>query len=401
MAQVLPLIGRDREMRFCTALLDWVAPDRPAVLLVEGPPDSGRARLLREVAEVGRQKGATVTAEPDRVALVRNSALLVVTTDLAALARHPDSAGAGWQVAETHRVLLGPLPAGEVRRLLAVALPGVRAGARLMDLTRVAAGRPGAVVRLVADLRAEGLLRVVDGVAVPDPFRLPHRFRARLAGRFAGLSPGARHLVQAASTLRSPFPPARLGALLGGTVIGLLPAIEEAFEAGFLVAAGDVISFCHELARPVVEDSLPGAVVAALHSDQALRTNQAPRSNQASYSHRPPHANKAPAAARRERPVVVADWGALSDRELEIAGLVGLALTNRQIASRVSRSPHTVSFHLRQIFRKLGLTSRVELVSLLRRRENTDRSPAGNVDRSSAENTRRSPAGSAGQDPAA
>ncbi|GAA1625555.1 helix-turn-helix domain-containing protein [Actinoplanes couchii] len=335
MAQVIPLIGRDREMRFCAGLLDWVSPARPAVLLVEGPPDSGRARLLREVAALGRRAGATVTAEPGRVALVRESALLVVTTA-------PMPAG-------THRLSLEPLPPAEIRRLLAVALPGVRAGARLLDLTRVAAGRPGAVVRLLAGLREEGLLRIVDGAAVPDPVRLPHRFRARLAGRFAALSPAARHLVQAASTLRSPFPPARLGALLGGTVIGLLPAIEEAFEAGFLVAAGDTIAFCHELVRPVIEESLPGAVVAALH----------------------------PERARRERPVRIIDpragadanWSALSDREMQIADLVGLALTNRQIASRVGRSPHTVNFHLRQIFRKLGVCSRVELVSLLRRRE--------------------------------
>jgi DNA-binding CsgD family transcriptional regulator len=53
---------------------------------------------------------------------------------------------------------------------------------------------------------------------------------------------------------------------------------------------------------------------------------------------------------------------------MEIAELVGQALTNQQIAGRLDRSPHTVNFHLRQIFRKLGIASRVELVSLLRRR---------------------------------
>jgi DNA-binding CsgD family transcriptional regulator len=60
------------------------------------------------------------------------------------------------------------------------------------------------------------------------------------------------------------------------------------------------------------------------------------------------------------------DWGLLSERELQIAGLVGQALTNQQIAGRVNRSPHTVNYHLRQIFRKLDLTSRVELASLMR-----------------------------------
>ncbi|MFI5897097.1 helix-turn-helix transcriptional regulator [Actinoplanes sp. NPDC051513] len=68
-------------------------------------------------------------------------------------------------------------------------------------------------------------------------------------------------------------------------------------------------------------------------------------------------------ARARSSPV---DWGLLTDREREIAELAGQALTNRQIATRVGRSPHTVNYHLRQIFRKLGLASRVELAALLR-----------------------------------
>src|SRR5687768_13958167 len=43
----------------------------------------------------------------------------------------------------------------------------------------------------------------------------------------------------------------------------------------------------------------------------------------------------------------------LTDRERAVAGLAGQALTNQQIANRLGISPHTVNFHLRQIFRKL------------------------------------------------
>jgi DNA-binding CsgD family transcriptional regulator len=354
----LPLIGRDAEMRCFTTLLDWVAPDRSAVLLVDGPPDSGRARLLRECAAEGRRLGAAVAVSRERVVLVRDHAgpvdahapgglvasapVLIVATSAAGLENVP---------AEVHRIRLGPLSPADVRRLLAHALPGTRPGPRLLDLTRVAAGRPGAVVRLIAGLREEGLLRIVDGSAVPLPVRLPDRTRARLAGRFAALSPTARHLVQAATALPSPFPPARLAALLGSTVLGLLPAIEEALDSGLLTAAGEALSFSHDLVRPVVEAAMPCAVVAALRSERGAR----PR----------------PAARREFRPPVAreADWSALSGRELEIAELVGQALTNRQIADRVGLSPHTVNYHLRQIFQKLGLASRVELVSVLRRRE--------------------------------
>jgi DNA-binding CsgD family transcriptional regulator len=52
-----------------------------------------------------------------------------------------------------------------------------------------------------------------------------------------------------------------------------------------------------------------------------------------------------------------------SDTELTIARLVSEGLTNRQIATRVSLSPHTVNYYLRQIFRKLGIQSRVELAA--------------------------------------
>jgi DNA-binding CsgD family transcriptional regulator len=76
---------------------------------------------------------------------------------------------------------------------------------------------------------------------------------------------------------------------------------------------------------------------------------------------RPPHAG---AAAARERVPAPADT-ALTPAEHRIARLVAKGLTNKQVASRVSCSPHTVNYHLRQIFRKLGVASRVELARLV------------------------------------
>jgi DNA-binding NarL/FixJ family response regulator len=51
----------------------------------------------------------------------------------------------------------------------------------------------------------------------------------------------------------------------------------------------------------------------------------------------------------------------LRESELGIAQLVAEGLTNREVASRLFVSAHTVDFHLRQIYRKLGISSRVEL----------------------------------------
>jgi len=56
----------------------------------------------------------------------------------------------------------------------------------------------------------------------------------------------------------------------------------------------------------------------------------------------------------------------LTAQEATVAALVGQALTNQQIARRLRISPHTVNFHLRQIFRKLAIRSRVHLATLAR-----------------------------------
>ena len=54
-------------------------------------------------------------------------------------------------------------------------------------------------------------------------------------------------------------------------------------------------------------------------------------------------------------------WAALTAAEAAVAKLVAEGRTNRQIAEQLFVSPHTVSTHLRHIFEKLGMSSRVEL----------------------------------------
>jgi ATP/maltotriose-dependent transcriptional regulator MalT len=57
----------------------------------------------------------------------------------------------------------------------------------------------------------------------------------------------------------------------------------------------------------------------------------------------------------------VAGWDSLTPTERSVAILVAQGLTNPQVAGRMFVSPHTVKFHLRRIFQKLGVGSRVEL----------------------------------------
>lgn len=434
------LIGRDREMRLATELLDDVVPGRASVLVVEGPPGAGRSRLLREVAAVAGQRGMTVVPEPrwtsamgarrelrrwsgaPRPLLFRSDRPLRieprawdVLDELAesapVLVAVSAAPGADPVPVErltspaVRRVPLAPLSRAETRRL-AGALLGMPPGPELGDLLGIAAGRPGLVRDLIAGLREEGLVRPAFGQAVLTSPRLPRRTESWVRAQLAALSPPARHLVQAATTLRSPFPLVQLTGLLRVSPVAVVPAVEEALASGLIAGDGDLLSVTHDRVRAIVTAGLPRPVAAALRAappvpaaptgtpggtpgGPATRTPTGPagrttgrtatRTPAAPATRTPtgpaggaaperPRVRVHPAAAPRTAPVdpgpgTPPDWGVLSEREREIAALAGRALTNRQIAHRVGISPHTVNYHLRQVFQKLGMASRVELAA--------------------------------------
>ena len=64
----------------------------------------------------------------------------------------------------------------------------------------------------------------------------------------------------------------------------------------------------------------------------------------------------------RRRDVAATDE--LTPQERQVAGLVRQGLSNRDAAAQLFLSPRTVDFHLRNVFQKLGVTSRAELTAM-------------------------------------
>lgn len=101
-------------------------------------------------------------------------------------------------------------------------------------------------------------------------------------------------------------------------------------------------------------------------ADAVLRSTDAPSEHSALHATRErclPTADRSPAARTSTIP---ARGRALSPQEQEVVALVEQGLRNREIASALFVSLRTVELRLTRVYRKLGVTSRVHLVSLLR-----------------------------------
>ncbi|WP_406053123.1 AAA family ATPase [Kribbella sp. NBC_00889] len=71
------------------------------------------------------------------------------------------------------------------------------------------------------------------------------------------------------------------------------------------------------------------------------------------------------ATGGRVRERAVAPQTALTAQEAQIARLAGDGLTNHEIGARLFLSPHTIDWHLRKVFSKLGISSRREISTRL------------------------------------
>jgi DNA-binding CsgD family transcriptional regulator len=60
-------------------------------------------------------------------------------------------------------------------------------------------------------------------------------------------------------------------------------------------------------------------------------------------------------------------WDSLTDSELKVINLIAQGATNRDVATQLNLSPHTVKTHLHNAFAKLEITSRAQLTQVMRR----------------------------------
>ena len=79
----------------------------------------------------------------------------------------------------------------------------------------------------------------------------------------------------------------------------------------------------------------------------------------------PAYARHATAAARASAAEARSPLAGLTPAALRVARLVAAGRTNRQIADELFISPHTVDSHLRTIYQRLGINSRVELTRIM------------------------------------
>ncbi|WP_127509754.1 helix-turn-helix transcriptional regulator [Actinoplanes solisilvae] len=283
------------------------------------------------------------------------------------------------------RLGLPPLTLEMTAQLVADAA-GAPAHPGLLALADQARGNPFLILELVRGLSEEDRLRIQDGLATAIGSRLPDRLTGNINQRLGRLSAPARRMVRMAAVLPQRFTAAQLAAVLRCRPSELVEPLEESVEADLVRGDGERLQFQHELLRQAVRESLPASLRCALErevSDVLVDSGSPPA--ETTRLMRPEQTGDpsdiADAAAdveqiscllhgRSEPEGCPPDgraafgWSSLTDTEHRVIRLIASGITNRQAARQLSLSPHTVNTHLRHVFAKLDINSRVQLANL-------------------------------------
>ena len=191
---------------------------------------------------------------------------------------------------------------------------------------------------------------------------------ARIASAAGDAGLRAR-VLQATEVLEREQPPVPLFSGVAGYARGILER-----DAQALGAAADVL---HSSSRPLLyacaAEDAGGELIRAQRNAEALDQLNAAFDTYIEC--------EAIADARRvgrelrrlgvERRIVThprakTGWDSLTDSELTVINLIAQGATNRDVATQLHLSPHTVKTHVRNAFAKLGVTSRAQLAQLMR-----------------------------------
>lgn len=403
----LPLRGREGEHADITAALDGARHGERSVVVVVGAGGTGKTCLLRAAladasrnwmyvatvldgADLGTDVplpaipadvlGSTSSGGRDvsRLVVVDNAHLVdperlesLTSTALAdrshgallMIAGRPGRCGVTteWFRCRTSTdavvIRLGPLSAAAVRDMLAD-LIGSPPSTALATFVEQADGNPLLVRELVTGLREEQRLRVTDGLAHVTGAHLPDRVIVLISRRLDQLSPRCRQLLQIASVLGRTLHLSVISEALREPTASTLPLLEEAISAEILDVRDERLLFQSTLVWRAVRGTVPAPIRLALEQEFGALPGGADQEEGWPDLQQPPAVANGPVTSTSDL------LDLLTARERAIAKMVSAGLTNRQIAAQVYLSPHTVNYHLRRIFRKLDVASRVELAML-------------------------------------
>jgi DNA-binding CsgD family transcriptional regulator len=161
------------------------------------------------------------------------------------------------------RVVLRPLDEGMVAEMLADAF-GALPDDGLLELAAGAKGNPALLAELMDGLREEKMVRVADGRACLASARLPSRISCA-ARQWLDVSESARRLLGTAAVLGGEFQLSDVAEVMDAAPAALLPGVEEALDAGIIIAGEGTFSFRHRLIARAVEESVPQPVRGVLH----------------------------------------------------------------------------------------------------------------------------------------
>ncbi|HEX7163138.1 MAG TPA: AAA family ATPase [Trebonia sp.] len=226
---------------------------RPVVLVIDDLQwaDSASVKLWGRLARTARQV---------QLLLIGLTRPATQREELLALRRTVDEAA---------RVQLTALPDPAVAELVCT-LAGGRPDTGLLRLAAGAAGNPLYLTELLAALtRSGGIAVTASGTVQLATATVPSSLPAAIADRIRFVSAPTREVLRAAALLGVEFAVSDLTTVLGKSVAGLVPALDEARATGVITDAGGgvTLAFRHPLIREALYAELPAAVRGAWHRD--------------------------------------------------------------------------------------------------------------------------------------